>query len=75
MARLHAQFENKFTRLRSRYSESLSWALDNAKIFIPCFLAFVGVSILLLWPWLGSNFFPNVDAGQIKLHISAPTGT
>ncbi|MCW8397508.1 efflux RND transporter permease subunit [Legionella sp. PATHC038] len=75
MARLHAQFEDKFTRLRSRYSESLSWALDNAKIFIPCFLAFVGVSILLLWPWLGSNFFPDVDAGQIKLHISAPTGT
>lgn len=35
----------------------------------------MGISIFLLWPWLGSNFFPNVDAGQIKLHISAPTGT
>lgn len=74
-SRLHEAFEEKFTALRSRYSESLSWVLNNAKVFIPCFLAFVGVSIVLLWPWLGSNFFPDVDAGQIKLHISAPTGT
>ncbi|MBN9228829.1 MULTISPECIES: efflux RND transporter permease subunit [Legionella] len=74
-ARFHQMFEEKFSRLRSRYSEALAWVLHNAKVFIPCFLVFVGVSILLLWPWLGSNFFPNVDAGQIKLHISAPTGT
>ncbi|KTD70174.1 cation/multidrug efflux pump [Legionella steelei] len=75
LARFHRMFEDQFSRLRSHYSEALAWVLHNAKVFIPCFLVFVGVSILLLWPWLGSNFFPNVDAGQIKLHISAPTGT
>ena len=39
------------------------------------FLAFILISIVLLWPWLGSDFFPTVDAGQIKLHFRAPTGT
>ncbi|QEY50516.1 efflux RND transporter permease subunit [Legionella longbeachae] len=73
--RIHGKFEEKFTLLRSRYFVALSWVLNNAKFFITSFLGFVGVSIVLLWPWLGSNFFPDVDAGQIKLHISAPTGT
>lgn len=75
IGRLHYLFDEKFSALRLRYSEKLSWVLNNAKFFILCFLVFVGLSILLLWPWLGSNFFPDVDAGQIKLHISAPTGT
>ncbi len=73
--RLHEAFEKKFAELRQRYCDLLSRALQNTKVFIPCFLAFVFISLLLLWPWLGSDFFPNVDAGQIKLHIRAPTGT
>lgn len=75
LERIHGKFEEKFTLLRSRYFDALSWVLNNAKFFITYFLGFVGVSIVLLWPWLGSNFFPDVDAGQIKLHISTPTGT
>ncbi|MGL5741595.1 MAG: efflux RND transporter permease subunit [Legionella sp.] len=75
LARMHAKFEEKFNELRARYLALLSKVLQNAKIFIPCFLGFVILSIICLWPWLGSNFFPSVDAGQIKLHISAPTGT
>ncbi|WP_115700434.1 efflux RND transporter permease subunit [Legionella sainthelensi] len=75
LERIHGKFEEKFTLLRSRYFDALSWVLNNAKFFITCFLGFVGISIVLLWPWLGSNFFPDVDAGQIKLHISTPTGT
>ncbi|EHL29445.1 efflux RND transporter permease subunit [Legionella drancourtii] len=73
--RLHEAFEKKFAELRQYYCDLLSKALQNTKVFIPCFLAFVFISLLLLWPWLGSDFFPNVDAGQIKLHIRAPTGT
>ncbi|MBI2785755.1 MAG: efflux RND transporter permease subunit [Legionella longbeachae] len=72
---LQQSFEKKFELLRQRYYKALSWVLRHANIFISCFLVFVFVSLLVLWPWLGSNFFPNVDAGQIKLHISAPTGT
>jgi multidrug efflux pump subunit AcrB len=29
---------------------------------------------MLLIPFLGRNFFPEVDAGQIKLHVRGPTG-
>ncbi len=73
--RLHDKFEEKFDAFRQRYGEWLVWALQNTRIFIPGFLVFVLLSILVLWPWLGADFFPNVDAGQIKLHIRAPTGT
>ncbi|HEN4816622.1 TPA: efflux RND transporter permease subunit [Legionella pneumophila] len=70
--RLHHQFEKKFEIFRERYSNLLNKALHNATYFVGIFLVFVISSVVLLWPWLGSNFFPNVDAG---LHIRAPTGT
>ncbi|CEG58756.1 efflux RND transporter permease subunit [Legionella fallonii] len=73
--RFHNAFEEKFEAFRKRYYALLSRVLENASLFIGGFLAFVVVSIVLLWPWLGADFFPNVDAGQIKLHIRAPTGT
>ncbi|MBL7479435.1 efflux RND transporter permease subunit [Legionella bononiensis] len=74
-ARLHLQFEKKFEIFRENYINLLNKALDNATYFVGIFLVFIISSVVLLWPWLGSNFFPNVDAGQIKLHIRAPTGT
>jgi multidrug efflux pump subunit AcrB len=73
--RFHNAFENKFEALRQRYFNLLSWLLENSTLFIGGFLTFVLASILLIWPWLGTDFFPTVDAGQIKLHIRAPTGT
>ncbi|KTC95219.1 efflux RND transporter permease subunit [Legionella feeleii] len=73
--RFHAGFERWFERFRQRYLTLLTKALDNRKVFILSFLGFILVSIALLAPWLGSNFFPSVDAGQIKLHLQAPTGT
>lgn len=73
--RFHNAFEKKFETFRQKYFNFLTWILENATQFILCFLAFVISSIVLLWPWLGSDFFPKVDAGQIKLHIRAPTGT
>lgn len=73
--RFHHAFEKKFEQLRNHYKQLLSWVLNNATLFITTFLLFIGLSILLFWPWLGSDFFPSVDAGQIKLHVRAPTGT
>lgn len=72
--RIHHGFEQLFEAFRQHYQISLAWVLDNTTVFITCFMAFVLASLLLLWPWLGSNFFPTVDAGQIKLHVRAPTG-
>jgi len=71
----HQLFTQHFEKFRQRYRESLSSVLQNTKNFIICFMAFLLISLVLLLPWLGSDFFPNVDAGQIKLHLRAPTGT
>lgn len=73
--RFHHAFEKKFEAFRQRYYTLLSWSLENTTLFIGSFISFLLASILLLWPWLGSDFFPTVDAGQIKLHIRAPSGT
>ena len=32
-------------------------------------------SAALLVPFVGRDFFPTVDAGQIRLHVTAPAGT
>ena len=68
-------FERGFNGLRHHYHTMLERALNGRRFFIIVFLIFVVVSLGALGPWLGSDFFPAVDAGQIKLHIRAPTGT
>ncbi len=73
--RFHEWFEEKFQTLQQHYQTLLERTLTNTPRFIGIFYLLVLLSLLLLWPWLGSNFFPNVDAGEIKLHFSAPSGT
>ena len=48
--------------------------MERRLVFAAGFLAFVLVSLLLV-PFLGRNFFPAVDAGEISLHVRAPIGT
>lgn len=73
--KVHQRFEARFNVLRLHYNDGLSKILENTSGFMIGFVLFVVGSLLFLWPWLGSNFFPSVDAGQIKLHVRAPTGT
>ncbi|WP_263416041.1 efflux RND transporter permease subunit [Terriglobus albidus] len=73
-ARLHQQFEAAFDRLRDRYTHLLSQCLEHRIIFAACFVTFCLGSVLLI-PLLGRDFFPYVDAGQIRLHVRAKTGT
>lgn len=72
---LQYSFEQGFQSFRMRYQALLSKILDNHMLFIAWFIACALISVILIWPWLGSNFFPSVDAGQIKIHVRAPTGT
>lgn len=72
--RFQVGFEKRFTALRDGYHKLLEGALKAGGMFAACFLAVVALTCLLV-PWLGQDFFPNVDSGQIKLHIRAPTGT
>ena len=74
-ARFHGWFEHKFECFRNGYQSKLQWVMEHTTLFVVCFIGFMLSSVLLLWPALGSNFFPKVDAGLIKLHYSAPAGT
>jgi CzcA family heavy metal efflux pump len=73
LARLQRAFHNGFEDLRERYRRVLQRAMDRRAVFLPVFLACVLAS-LTLTPWLGSNFFPAVDSGQIKLHLRGHAG-
>lgn len=73
--RIQQKFEKQFQKLRDGYHSLLEMVLKNTVLFISCFFAFIFISLLLLTPWLGTDFFPSVDGGQIKLHLNAPTGT
>jgi len=73
--RFHHAFEEKFEHFRDNYKNFLHAILQQRLLFIALFLGFTIASLLLLTPWLGTDFFPAVDAGQIKIHVRAPTGT
>ena len=74
LKRFQQGFEAAFTGFRDRYRALLSLALGRPKTFIGGFLACVVVSFGL-WPFLGENFFPAVDSGQILMHVRAQPGT
>jgi multidrug efflux pump subunit AcrB len=67
-------FERNFERLRSAYHGFLNLCVQNRAIFLGCFFGFCLLSIGILYPWLGQDFFPSVDGGQFKLHVRASTG-
>jgi CzcA family heavy metal efflux pump len=73
IVRLQRGFQSRFEELRHRYHDVLGRVLVRSGVFIPAFLGLVLAS-LLLTPWLGSTFFPEVDAGQIKLHLRGHAG-
>ncbi|MBS0223003.1 MAG: efflux RND transporter permease subunit [Proteobacteria bacterium] len=74
LVRLQKGFEARFEALRAVYRDLLALALAHRGIFIPAFMAVVLASFLLA-PFLGRNFFPSVDSGQILMHVRAPIGT
>ena len=68
-------FEKGFSKLRLFYIRLLTLCVDNARAFLILFTVFAVGSVALLTPPLGQDFFPNVDAGQFKIHVRARTGT
>jgi multidrug efflux pump subunit AcrB len=73
LVRFQHGFERGFVRLRAGYHDLLALAIEHRRLFIGGFLGFIAVSFLLA-PFLGRNFFPEVDGGQIMLHVRAPVG-
>jgi multidrug efflux pump subunit AcrB len=74
LIRFQHGFEARFSRVREGYRGLLSLALQHRSLFIAGFLGFVVLSFGLM-PFLGENFFPAVDSGEITLHVRAPVGT
>jgi CzcA family heavy metal efflux pump len=67
-------FEKRFERFRLAYRGLLHTALHRRGLFAGVFLAFC-IGSLGLAPFLGRDFFPEVDAGQFRMHFRAKTGT
>ena len=73
LARFQHGFERRFEAVRRGYRDVLGLALASPRKFIVGFMTVVLLSFGLV-PFLGQNFFPSVDAGQINLHVRGPVG-
>jgi multidrug efflux pump subunit AcrB len=71
---IHQRFNRHFESFQARYRALLSWSLAHRRAVIVSFVGFVILS-LGLFPLLGVDFFPTVDAGQFRLHVRCPAGT
>ncbi|MBV9677489.1 MAG: efflux RND transporter permease subunit, partial [Acidobacteriaceae bacterium] len=74
LARLQQVFERNFEKLRGRYRDLLAICIRHGRLFASGFLLACLASFALI-PWLGRDFFPASDSGQLRLHIRARTGT
>ena len=74
LAAVHLGFEARFRAFREAYRNALSWVMTQPAATLGFFGGLMLVS-LLLFPALGRDFFPQVDAGQMRLHVRAPPGT
>jgi multidrug efflux pump subunit AcrB len=73
LVRFQHAFEAAFMRLRAGYHDLLGLAIEHRRLFVAGFLLVIAASFLL-FPFLGRNFFPQVDGGQMLLHVRAPVG-
>jgi multidrug efflux pump subunit AcrB len=71
---IHGAFNRRFERLREWYRHALAWALGHRATVLVTFALFFVLSLGLAF-FTGEDFFPVVDAGQLRLHVRAPAGT
>ena len=67
-------FDRHFERFRGAYRRLLTTLVHWRCYFVPGFLL-VCLCAAFLIPWLGQDFFPSTDSGQLLLHVRAKTGT
>ncbi|MBV8817844.1 MAG: efflux RND transporter permease subunit [Acidobacteriaceae bacterium] len=72
--RAHHLFNILFEKLRYRYMGLLEWSLHHRGRVLTAFMGISLLSMGLLW-FVGEDFFPNVDSGQMRLHARGPAGT
>ena len=67
-------FNYGFDHAREAYRNALAWAI-GAPLVTAAFFGLLIACSLSLFPVLGRDFFPSVDAGQMRLHVRAPAGS
>jgi multidrug efflux pump subunit AcrB len=72
--RVHYLFNRRFELMRSSYTSLLHWCLDHRAPVLAGFGVFIFASMFLA-VFIGRDFFPTVDSGQMRLHARAPAGT
>ncbi|MBL8799330.1 MAG: efflux RND transporter permease subunit [Planctomycetia bacterium] len=72
--RLHHRVELFLTWMTRRYEALLAWSLQRRALFLTCISALFLASLGLL-PFIGQEFFPQVDSGQLTVFVRCPTGT
>ncbi|MBV8438776.1 MAG: efflux RND transporter permease subunit [Silvibacterium sp.] len=75
LVRFQLGFEHYFEKFRGGYRRILELCIAHSGVFLIFFIVFALVSAAALFPFLGEDFFPSVDAGQFKFHVRAHTGT
>ena len=73
LAKFQRKFERGFDRFRASYQQLLETTLEARGVFAICFVIFCGLSLGLVY-FLGEDFFPQVDAGLIRMHFRARSG-
>ena len=71
--RYQRRFERGFDKFRAGYYQLLETTMEHRAVFAICFIAFCVLSMGLVF-FLGEDFFPSVDAGQMRLHVRGPVG-
>jgi len=71
--RMQQGFQNGFDKFRNGYYELLETTMQHRALFASCFLLFCVLSLGWYF-FLGEDFFPSVDAGQMRLHVRARAG-
>ena len=72
--KVHHAFNTQFEKMRANYAKALGWCLHHRARIAGIYCVFVGLSLLLILA-VGSDFFPTIDSGQLRLHVRAPGGT
>ena len=72
--RLYARFNRGFESMRNGYTELLG-TLMKRRIIVPAVALIVLALGGTLFLFVGRDFFPIIDGGQIQLHVRVPAGT
>jgi len=74
-ARVVEGFNGLFVKLLIHYEKTVGKALDRPKRTVGLIAAGIVIGILILFPFVGTAYFPRTDPGQFVINVKAPAGT